>query len=138
MAEALAAVDPGNAARYRDNATALQARLNDLKSELTTALEPVRTRPFIVFHDAYHYFEHAFGLAAAGSITVSPDRPPSAKRLVELRQAIVDRGAVCVFGEPRTRTDLVATVAEESGAGTAELDAEVRRTLHPGRTPMSR
>jgi zinc transport system substrate-binding protein len=132
MAEALAAVDPDNAARYRDNAAALQARLSDLTSELRTALEPVRNRPFIVFHDAYHYFEHAFGLAAAGSITVSPDRPPSAKRLVELRQAIVDRGAVCVFGEPRTRTDLVVTVAEESGAGTAELDAEGTSDLAPG------
>jgi zinc transport system substrate-binding protein len=124
MAETLAASDPANAAAYRANAADLAARIDALDAELMAELAPVRDRPFIVFHDAYQYFEAHYGLAAAGSITVSPDQPPGAKRLSEIRATIAERGAACVFREPQFEPALIDLVIEGSGARQGELDPE--------------
>jgi zinc transport system substrate-binding protein len=134
VAAALGEADAANAAAYADNAARLTARLEALETELKAELEPVRGQPFIVLHDAFQYFEQAFGLHGAGSITVSPDRPAGARRLAELRQRIADHGAVCVFGEPQTQTQtgLVAALVDGTGIGTGELDAEGRSSLPAG------
>lgn len=132
VAERLSRIDAANASTYAANARELTLRLGQLDSELRTTLAPARDKPFIVFHDAFQYFEQAFGLSGAGSITLTPDRPPSAHRLAELRQRIVDQGAVCVFGEPQTRTQLVDTIVEGTPARTGQLDAEGSSALPAG------
>ena len=63
-----------------------------------------------------------YGLNAAGSITVSPDRAPGAKRLSEIREKVADAGAVCVFSEPQFEPALVDTVVEGTPARTGVLD----------------
>jgi zinc transport system substrate-binding protein len=132
IAAALEEVDPANAAAYRANAARLDESLRALGAELRESLAPVRDRPFIVFHDAYQYLERAFDLSAVGAITVSPDRPPGARRLAELRERIRVRGAVCVFAEPQVPTDLVAMLVEGTGVATGELDPEGSLDIAPG------
>jgi zinc transport system substrate-binding protein len=132
IAAALSEVDPANAAAYRANAARLDESLRALGAELRESLAPVRDRPFIVFHDAYQYLERAFDLMAVGSITVSPDRPPGARRVAELRERVRERGAVCVFAEPQVPTDLVATLVEGTGVATGELDPEGSIGIAPG------
>lgn len=122
VAGALANHDPANAARYRRNGEALSARLDTLDAELERTFRPIEDVPFIVFHDAYHYLEARYGLRAVGSITVSPDRPPGAKRLQEIRRKILAAGAACVFSEPQFQPTLVQTVLEGTAAKTAVLD----------------
>lgn len=124
VADALTALDPANAATYRANAERTRAALAELDREVAARLAPVRGRPFVVFHDAYHYLEDRYGLAAAGAITVSPELRPSASRLRELRARIRELGAACVFAEPQFEPTLVRTVAEGTGARTGVLDPE--------------
>ena len=119
---ALGAADAANAGRYAANGERIIVRLDKLDGELRKRLAPVRARPYVVFHDAYHYLEHRYGLSAVGSITVSPDRKPGAKRLYEIRRKIVDARAVCVFSEPQFEPALVATVVEGTPAKTGVLD----------------
>lgn len=121
-AATLAAHDAANAARYSANGERVLARLDALDTELARTLAPVRGKPFIVFHDAYQYFERRYGLAAVGSITVSPERPPGAQRLQRLRRKIASLNAVCVFSEPQFEPALVQTVVERTRAKTAVLD----------------
>ena len=131
-ATALAEADPPNAAAYAANAARLDTQIDGLETELAAQLAPVRAKPFIVLHDAFQYFDRAFDLAGVGSITVNPDRPPSAKRLRELRQKIAAGDAVCVFAEPQTSDRLVASIVEGTGARTGMLDAEGSAGLPPG------
>ncbi len=123
-AEALAAGDPANAEAYRKNADRKLQELDALDAELKAALAPVKDKPFVVFHDAYQYFEARYGLSAVGSITVSPDRRPSAKRLSAIRAKIGGLGAACVFAEPQFEPTLVRTVVEGTKARTGVLDPE--------------
>jgi len=124
LAGKLAALDPEHADAYRANAGGASARLDGLDKELTARLAPVAGRPYVVFHDAYQYFETRYGLAAAGSITVDPDRPPSAKRLAALRDRLKQAGAACVFREPQFPAPIVESLAAQAGARVGVLDPQ--------------
>lgn len=124
VARVLSERDPEQAARYKVNADALVAKLDALAAELDGALKPLADRPFIVFHDAYQYFEKRFGLKAVGSITVSPDIQPSGKRLSALRSKVKKLGAVCVFAEPNFEPKVAGSVIEGTSAKSGTLDPE--------------
>lgn len=122
VADALAELDPDHAAAYAANRDRMLARLERLDEELRALLAPVREAPFIVFHDAYQYFERHYGLTPAGSITVDPSRAPGARRIQEIRQRVSQSEAICVFSEPQFRPAIVATVIEGTQARTGVLD----------------
>ena len=124
IAETLAAADPENAALYAGNAQAELDRLEQLEGELSAMLAPVSDRPFIVFHDAYQYFEARFGLDLAGSVTVTPDVMPGAARIDELRARIDELGAVCVFAEPNFEPAIIGSIIEGTEAKAEEPAAE--------------
>ncbi len=122
IADALADADPTRADVYRTNAKQLSDRLAALDKTLHERLEPVEGKPYVVFHDAYQYFEARYHLSPAGAVTVSPDVRPGAERLREIRAEIKERDAVCVFSEPQFEPKLVRVVVEGTSARTAVLD----------------
>jgi zinc transport system substrate-binding protein len=122
LAQELAGHAPDAADRIKANAARLSERIDGLDAELKAETRPLAGRPFIVFHDALHYFEDRYGLDAIGSITVSPEVQPSAKRLTDLRKKIRALGAVCVFSEPMFQPRLVAAVTEGTEARSGTLD----------------
>ncbi|BBK33087.1 zinc transport system substrate-binding protein [Stella humosa] len=122
VAERLAGLDPGNAARYRANAERLRTEVAALDQDLAHRLAAVRQRPFLVFHDAYQYLEQRYSLTAVGAIAISPERKPGARRIQALRRRVAETGAACVFSEPQFDAGLVATVTEGTKARTAVLD----------------
>ncbi|MEK1927297.1 MAG: zinc ABC transporter substrate-binding protein ZnuA [Rhizobium giardinii] len=127
----LAAADPDNAATYKSNLDALNMRLDALDKTLTETVAPIKDKPFIVFHDAYQYFEHRYHVKVAGSITVSPEVLPGAERLSEIHAKIVELGATCVFAEPQFEPKLVNVVLEGTPAKPGTLDPEAA-TLEAG------
>lgn len=122
MAAVLAKVQPENAERFKANAEAFGRKTAALSDELAARLKPLTGRAFIVFHDAYQYFEKRFGIDAVGSVTVSPDIAPSAKRLTALRRKIRQLKAVCVFAEPQFEPRLVVSITEGTKASRGALD----------------
>ena len=128
VTDALSEVDPANAATYHDNEHDLIHELEDLVDELDAALAPIRDKPFIVLHDAYRYFEDRFGLNAAGSITVNPERAPGVQRVTEIRDRVRELEGACVFAEPQFDRRIVDVVVEgtQARAGTIDpLGAEI-------------
>ena len=119
---ALSAADPDNAETYAENAEALRGRLDELSAEVEAQLADVRGRGFIVFHDAYQYYENRFGVTATGSITVSPEVMPGAARIDEIRTRVRDLGVSCVFSEPQFEPRLVQVVTEGTPARAGVLD----------------
>ncbi len=124
VTDVLVASYPAHAEQFRANAATLTAKLDGLARDIATELEPLKGKPFVIFHDATQYFETRFGVTAMGSITVSPDVQPSAKRLTAVRKKISGLDAVCVFSEPSFQPKLVAAVTEKTSARSGTLDAE--------------
>lgn len=122
IAATLATADPANAARYQANAAAEKQKLAALDAELKATLAPVADKPYIVFHDAYQYFEKRYDLDGAGSITLDPTRQPGADRVQAIHARIQGLGAPCVFSEPQFEPRLVQTVIDGTKARTGVLD----------------
>jgi zinc transport system substrate-binding protein len=122
IASELTRADSHNADTYRRNARALDQRIQVLATELTAKLTAVRPAPFIMFHDAFQYFEQAFGLQSVGAMQLEPARAPGAARVQALRMAIRDHGVRCVFREPQFQSALVDTLVEKTDARVAVLD----------------
>ncbi len=122
IAGTLGRADPEHADAYARNAADAQADLDALTREISTMLDPIRGRPFIVFHDAYHSFEARFGLEAAGAVSLGDGSTPSPARVAAIRGAVRDTGAACVFAEPQFAPSLVETVVEGTQARAAVLD----------------
>lgn len=120
----LVAADPANALAYQANQTALNARLDALDQEIAKTVSTVKDKPFIVFHDAYQYFEHRYRVKVAGSITVSPETIPGAERVADIHRKVADLGATCVFAEPQFEPRLVNVVIEGTKARSGVLDPE--------------
>ena len=118
----LSELDPANAKTYSANGEILHRRLRQLETRVRGHLVAVKDRPYVVFHDAYQYFERAFGTNAVGAISVSPGRSPGARRLTRIRQKVATSGATCVFTEPQFEPALVATVIEGAAARAGVLD----------------
>ena len=131
IAKQLSQADPANAPSYNANASRIVARLNDLIAEINAKLAPVKGRGYVVFHDAYQYFETRFDMMAVGAIAVSPDVLPGAERVRNLQDKIRRLDASCVFSEPQFEPKLVATVVENTTAATGILDP-LGASIEPG------
>ena len=131
IAGALSERDPANAAAYAANAEAAGAELDALTGEVAGILDGAADRPVIVFHDAYQYFERAFGLEVAGAISLSDAAPPGPARLAEIRDLAQDAGAACLFAEPQFDPGLAAVVADGTDLPVATLDP-LGAALEPG------
>jgi zinc transport system substrate-binding protein len=122
IAQTLSQIDANNAARYMANATRLVERLDQFDQTLKQQLAPVKALPFLVFHDAYQYFEHHYGLTAVGAITLSPETRPSVRRLYQLRARLKKQQIRCVFSEPQFESTLVTTLIEGTSVRRGVLD----------------
>ena len=118
----MSAADPENAGAYYANATAGRDELIALSKEIDAVLDPVRNKNFIVFHDAYQYFETAFDFPASGAISLSDASDPSPARIAEIQGRVADEGITCVLSEPQFNVNMVATVMDGSEAKTGVLD----------------
>ncbi|MEM0908871.1 MAG: zinc ABC transporter substrate-binding protein [Pseudomonadota bacterium] len=131
IAAALSQADPENASTYFGNAAAAKGEYDALIAEVTKTVEPIRGRGFVVFHDAYHYFEARFDTEAAGAISLGDAAQPSAARIAEIKDAIADMDAACVFSEPQFEPRLVDTVIEGTSASKGVLDP-LGANIEPG------
>ncbi len=131
IAAQLSAADPENAGAYYANAAAAREDLGTLRDEINGILDPVRERNFIVFHDAYQYFETAFDLTASGAVSISDASDPSPARISEIRKRVAEQNVSCVMSEPQFDPGIVAAVMEGSTAQTGVLDP-LGSDLDPG------
>lgn len=131
IAAELGAKDAENSAAYAANAAAGAAEIDALMVEVAATLDPVRGKPFVVFHDAYHYFEARFDFEAAGAISLSDASTPGPARVQEIHDMIGELNVVCVFHEPQMRAALAETVTEGSDARAGVLDP-LGASLEPG------
>ncbi|EJF89328.1 zinc ABC transporter substrate-binding protein [Bartonella tamiae] len=122
IADILSQKDSEHATIYQANALEYNTKLKNLKTELNLRLEAVRDKNFIVFHDAFQYFEKSFHLHAVGAVALDPERQPGAKRINTIRNIILKDNVVCIFSEPQFPNKLLNIVTENTSAQQGILD----------------
>ena len=113
---------PENAKTYNKNTNQMIKKINELEVELKNELSGIKDKPYIVFHDAYQYFETSFGLNAVGSVALEGDIASSPKQISFIKDKIVKFKASCVFQEPQFDSKLVKIVVEGTNAQIGTLD----------------
>ena len=122
ITQELSAIYPENINIYKKNAKNIIKEIKTTDLLIKSMLEPIRNKPYVVFHDAYQYFEKAYGLKSVGSILVDPELPASAKRIIKIRSKIKSLNAHCVFKEPQFRAKIVKTVIDGTTTKIGILD----------------
>ncbi len=122
IAARLSAADPDNAGAYFANAAAARSELEALSAEINATLDPFRGGSFVVFHDAYQYFETAFEFPASGAISIGDASAPSPARIAEIQDRIRDEGVDCVLAEPQFNPGIVDVVLDGTDASTGVID----------------
>ena len=123
MAADLSAADPANAARYQSNLKAFDERLDALDARLKKRLAGIEGKPYFVFHEAFDYFEDAYGLKHTGVFSVAAEVQPGAQHVAAMRARLQEVGKTCVFSEPPLRPRLAETLVAGLPVKLAELDA---------------
>ena len=131
IAGQLSAADPENAGAYFANAAAGRAEIETLIGEVNATLDPIRGGRFIVFHDAYQYFETDFNFPASGAISLGDASDPSPARIAEIQARIAEEGIDCVLAEPQFNAGLVDTVLNGADAKSGIIDP-LGSDLEPG------
>lgn len=122
IAAQLATMDPENADTYRSNAEEGQQRLDKVSAEIKATLAPAAGQGFLVFHDAYQYFETAFDIVAVAAVSDSDAADPGAARVAELREIMGARDVSCAFSEPQMNVSIMGTVIEGGEINVATID----------------
>ena len=122
IAGTLAKADPANAAKYAANAAAAKARIEADTEALLRRLDAVRGKQFVVFHDAYQYFERRFGAPSAGALSISNARKPSPARLTAIRAHVAENNITCIFAEPQFNAGIVTAVSEGANVKPGVMD----------------
>ena len=123
MVTDLAQLDAANAARYAANLQAFEARLDALDGRIRPQLASIADKPYFVFHEAFDYFEAAYGLKHAGVFSVLGEVQPGARHVAAMRERLQQAGPSCVFSEPPLRPRLAETLSAGLPVKLAELDA---------------
>jgi zinc transport system substrate-binding protein len=113
---------PDDEAKIQANLKELKTKLDRLNTKLAVELEPFKNKPYIMFHDAFQYFESDYNLGSVGAITIDPEQVPNPKRLIEIKDKMAEINAKCVFSEPQFDAKLVKTVIDGTDAKTGILD----------------
>lgn len=128
----LSKINPSKKSIYKNNAKIFIKKLKENQKKIAVNLKQIKNEPYIVFHDAYQYFENEFKLNAAGSISLNPEISPTVNRINEIKSKIVNDNVKCVFKEPQFPSEIVQTIIEKTKAKEGVLDP-LGSDLTPGK-----
>ena len=120
MAKNMKIMDKKNSAKYDANLKKAHAKIDGLVSDINKVIN--KNAKYVVFHDAYQYFEKRFGLKTLGALTVNTDVLPGAEQLKDIRKVIKKENAKCIFSEPQFNPKIIKAIAKDTNIKTGVLD----------------
>jgi len=120
--EELSIMYPENRDIYNKNASDTINKIDMMDDELKESLDGLSNKPFIVFHDAYQYFEKAYSLLNVGSVSFDTHESLSPSRIKEVRRRLIQTDARCVFSEPQFSSGFAIPLIEGTDTKIGELD----------------
>ncbi|OGO87510.1 MAG: metal ABC transporter substrate-binding protein [Clostridiales bacterium GWE2_32_10] len=123
--EQLSSIDPENAEKYKTNAGEYINKLEAEKDKMHTALDKVKNKDIITFHEAFPYFAKEFGFNIVAIIEREPGSAPTPKELEDTIDIVKKSKIKALFAEPQYPAQAAETIANETGAKVYTLDPAV-------------
>ncbi len=131
IASQLSAIDAANAGRYAENAAAYVQKLEALKKDMHEAIDTLKNRDMITFHEAFPYFAQEFDLNIAAVVEREPGTEPTPKELAGIIDTVRQSGIKALFAEPQYSSKAADAIARETGAKVYTLDPVVTGEAGP-------
>lgn len=96
--------------------------LAEQSDKIKAQLAPFKEKGFFVFHDAYGYFNDAYGLKQTGYFTINPLVAPGAKTLAHIKEEIAEHRVNCLFAEPQFTPKVIESLAKGTSVNVGRLD----------------
>jgi zinc transport system substrate-binding protein len=125
IAAGLSGIDIENSDKYTENAAEYVKKLTALRKEMHDALDGLKNRDIVTFHEAFPYFAHEFDLTIAAVINREPGTEPAPKELAEIIETVSGLGVKALFAEPQYSSKSADAIARETGAKVYTLDPVV-------------
>ena len=109
-------LDPANAAAYKANLTAWEAKLTAAEQGWAGDLAALKDKPVVAWHTSWRYFAAYTGLRIVGFMEPKPGVPPSAAHLTALVATMKQTGAKVIIMEPFYDRKTADKIARETGA----------------------
>ena len=122
--------DSKNASTYKSNLAKAIAEIDKLIIDVIT--ETNTDLSYVVFHDAYQYYENRFNVNILGAMTVNPDVMPGAEQIHEIHEVIEHDNVSCILSEPQFNPDIIKSIAKDTNVKTGVLDP-LGANLKPGK-----
>jgi len=116
----LVQLDSKNSSAYKSNSKKALMDIDKLTQNIKKDLN--KDLRFVVFHDAYQYFEKRFGIQVLGALTVNTDIMPGAEQLSEIREVIEHEKVNCLFSEPQFNPAIIESIAKDTNVKIGVLD----------------
>ncbi len=75
-------------------------------------LNPLKTRGFVSYHDAFHHWVEFFNLRQLDVVTLNPEKPVGTRHIVEVRQLLASGNVSCLFIEPQFQNRLIKKLTQ--------------------------
>ncbi|MDR3586105.1 MAG: metal ABC transporter substrate-binding protein [Desulfosporosinus sp.] len=131
IGDQLSLLDPSNATKYKANTSVYIKKLEAERDKMHQALDGVKNRDIVTFHEAFPYFAKEFNLNIVGVIEREPGSEPSAKELAATIDKVNSLKVKALFAEPQYSTKAAETIAKETGAKVYSLDPVVTGPMDP-------
>jgi zinc transport system substrate-binding protein len=122
VADVLSGMDPDHGSEYELNATELMARLDLLTAKLVAELKPLENMQYFVYHDAFQYFEKAFGLSRSIPVVKDTEHTIRASQRAHIEKLARENNIHCIFGEPFHGEKVVTSLGEQLDLHVGFLD----------------
>ncbi|MDA9638306.1 zinc ABC transporter substrate-binding protein [Candidatus Pelagibacter sp.] len=122
--------DSKNASTYKSNLANALAKIDKLIIDVIT--ETNTDLNYVVFHDAYQYYENRFNVNILGAMTVNPDVMPGAEQIHEIHEVIEHDNVSCILSEPQFNPDIIKSIAKDTNVKTGVLDP-LGANIKPGK-----
>ncbi|HHF6217111.1 TPA: zinc ABC transporter substrate-binding protein ZnuA [Haemophilus influenzae] len=122
VADKLTVQFPDKKALIAQNLSDFNRTLAEQSEKITAQLANVKDKGFYVFHDAYGYFNDAYGLKQTGYFTINPLVAPGAKTLVHIKEEIDEHKVNCLFAEPQFTPKVIESLAKNTKVNVGQLD----------------
>ena len=122
LADKLTEKFPAQKAKIAENLANFNRTLDEKSVKIKAQLASYQQKGFYVFHDAYGYFNDAYGLKQTGAFTINPLVAPGAQTLAHIKEEIEEHKVSCLFAEPQFTPKVIDTLSKNTGVHVGRLD----------------
>ena len=114
-------IDQAQAAQYQSRFESFVAEIETTNRDLTERFSTSHNN-YLVYHNAYQYFERQFGLQHSVALLADPETQPGIQHILRTRELVENSMPNCLLVEPESSMELVTTLTDGMDIRTVSVD----------------